>query len=141
LSADTLTTQELATRRKSPKHPGSVIRADPFPLDVTPKQGQKLLSNLNACWKLRNGLAIDRMENWKANRRLKQQGITNVYDLTQSDQYKDLKQYPKNNPELQKIHSQVLQNTAVRINEGCERSWRVLEKRVQPPKEIPLKRY
>ena len=62
-----------AKRVKKPKH-RVVTHAFDFPMEVNAKQSDKLWMHIVACWRLRNILVEDRIENSAANKLLKQQG-------------------------------------------------------------------
>ncbi len=61
-----------------------------------------------------------RDDNRAVNRARKQNGEKTDY-LTRADQYADIHQYIKHDVGLLKVHSQVLQNVAVRVDEGYKR--------------------
>src|ERR1700690_4354505 len=90
---------------------------------VEAKQHAKLMQTLAGCWRLRNNLVADRKSNREANKEFKREGATpgQLHYLTQSDQYKAIPEYIRKDTALTKIHSQVLQNIAVRVAEGYKR--------------------
>ena len=133
-----------AKRVKKPKH-RVVTRAFDFPMEVNAKQNDKIWMHIGACWRLRNILVADRIENRAANKRLKQQRVTeDLHYLSQSDQYADIIEYVSRDTALSKVHSQVRQNVAVRVDEGYKRFFDALKEgraNVHPPKFIERKKY
>jgi len=107
-----------AKRVKKPKH-RVVTRAFDFPMEVNAKQNDKMWMHIGACWRLRNILVADRIENRAANKLLKQQGVTeDLHYLSQSDQYADIIEYVSHDTALSKVHSQVRQNVAALQQSG-----------------------
>src|ERR1700690_3805799 len=100
-----------AKRVKKPKH-RVVTRAFDFPMmDVNAKQSDRIWMHIGACWRLRNTLVADRIENRAANKLLKQQGVTeDIHYLSQSDQYADIIEYVSRDIALSKVHSQFGRN-------------------------------
>src|SRR5664279_2644320 len=117
-----------AKRVKKPKH-RVVTRAFDFPMmDVTAKQNDRIWMHLGACWRLRNILVADRIENRASNKLLKPQGVTeDIHYLSQSDQYTAIHEYVHHDTALSKVHSQVRQNVAVRVDEGYQRFFEALK--------------
>ena len=101
--------------------------------------------HISACWRLRNILVADRIEKRAANKLLKQQGLTeDLHYLSQSDQYADIIEYVSHDTALSKVHSQVRQNVAVRVDEGYKRFFDALKEgraNVYPPKFSERKKY
>jgi putative transposase len=114
-------------------------------MDVTAKQNDRIWMHIGACWRLRNILVADRIENRIANKLLKPQGVTeDIHYLSQSDQYTVIHEYVHHDTALSKVHSQVRQNVAVRVDEGYKRFFDALEEgrtNVHPPKFIERKKY
>ena len=107
-----------AKRVKKPKH-RVVTRAFDFPMEVNAKQNDRIWMHIGACWRLRNILVADRIENRAANKLLKQQGVTeDLHYLSQSDQYADIIEYVSHDTALSKVHSQVRQNVAALQQSG-----------------------
>ena len=133
-----------AKRVKKPKH-RVVTRAFDFPMEVNAKQSDRIWMHIGACWRLRNILVADRIENRAANKLLKQQGVTeDLHYLSQSDQYADIIEYVSRDTALSKVHSQVRQNVAVRVDEGYKRFFDALKEgraNVHSPKFIERKKY
>jgi putative transposase len=135
-----------AKRLKKPKHK-TIIRAYSFPMVVEAKQHDKLMMTLKACWRLRNNLVDDRKANREANKGLKRQGVAaeDLHYLFQSDQYSAIPEYVRKDTALSKVHSQVMQNVAVRVAEGHKRFFEALKKEgcsnVRPPQRIEFKKY
>jgi putative transposase len=136
--------QPRAKRVKKPKH-RVVARTFDFPMEVNAKQDGKIWMHIGACWRLRNILVADRVENRVANKLLKQQGVTEgLHYLSQSDQYTAIHEYVRHDTALLKVHSQVRQNVAVRVDEGYKRFFEALKEgrtNVNPPKFIERKKY
>jgi len=101
--------------------------------------------HIGACWRLRNILLADRIENRAANKLLKQQGVTeDLHYLSQSDQYADIIEYVSHDTALSKVHSQVRQNVAVRVTKDTKRFFDALKEgraNVHPSKFIERKKY
>jgi hypothetical protein len=112
-------------RRKNPAH-RTVTRAFSFPIAVSRKQADILNDHISACWRLRNYLVGDRSANRTESRLLRQLGKETNY-LTRAGQYASIKEYRKRNMGLSKVHSQVLQNVAVRVDEGHKRFFEALK--------------
>ena len=133
-----------AKRVKKPKHQ-VVTHAFDFPMEVNAKQNDRIWMHIGACWRLRNILVADRIKNRAANIRLKQQGLTeDLHYLCQSDQYADIIEYVSHDTALPKVHSQVRQNVAVRVDEGYKRFFEALKEgraNVQPPKFMERQKY
>lgn len=113
---------------------------------VEAKQHDKLMQTLAACWRLRNGLVADRKSNREANKELRWQGtdVKTLHYLTQSDQYVAVLEYVRKDTALSKVHSQVRQNVAVRVETGYERFFDALKEGktgVNPPQYTDLKKY
>lgn len=111
--------KKRAKRARAPKHAGET-RAYRFPLDVTPAQEARLHEARFACWRLRNRLVQDRIENRDQVKAARAAGIAAAY-LTRADQYEAVKGYAKHDQDWGALHSQVRQNVAVRVDEGCRR--------------------
>jgi putative transposase len=113
-------------------------------MEVNAKQNDRIM-HIGACWRLLNILVADRIENQAANKLLKQQGVTEaLHYLSQSDQYADIIEYVSHDTALSKVHSQVRQNVAVRVDEGYKRFFDVLKEgraNIHPPKFIERKKY
>lgn len=134
-------TGSRAKRKKSPKH-AVVMRAYRFPLSVTPNQHECLRNVLFACWRLRNRLALDRIQDRKTVKELRRAGQSAKY-LRRADQYEAVKRYATQDEGWASLHSQVRQNIAVRIDEGYKRFFDALKEgrtRVRPPRPIPFDR-
>ena len=132
-----------AKRTNNPKH-RVVTRAFDFPLEVNARQNDRLWMHVGACWRLRNALVADRIRNRAANKILKQQGETDIRYLSKSDQYTAIHKYVRRDTALSKVHSQVRQNVAVRVDEGYKRFFEALKEgrtNVHPPKFIERKKY
>jgi putative transposase len=139
----TLNVKKRKPRIRAPKHP-MVCRAYRFPLDVSEQESAKLFSTLHACWILRNMLAEDRSSNRTQCKERKRSGEAKPHYLNRADQYEALKLYAKQDVAWGKLHSQVRQNIAVRIDEGYKRFFEALKegrKDVKPPKPIIEKRH
>ena len=113
---------------------------------VEGKQHANLQQTLSACWRLRNNLVADRCANRQTNKDLRQQGadVKTLHYLNQSDQYAFIPEYARRDTALSKVHSQVRQNVAVRVNEGYNRFLDAIKKGrsgVNPPKFMELKKY
>jgi putative transposase len=141
-----------AKRQKKPKHT-TETRAYVFALDVDEQQSARLHTARAACWQVRNELTEER----RANRALVRetmakggQGQTaagagpSVTYLTRAEQYKSVAALAAREQFYGQIHSQVLQNIAVRVDEGTKR-WIEAQAQgrhhVRPPGPIALKRY
>jgi transposase len=121
-----------------------VPRSYRFRLDVSPEQSAKLHSYLDACHTLRNRLVADRLENRELCKEQKRLGNGDAHYLSRADQYKAVSQYAKGNPTWAKLHSQVSQNVACRVEEGYRRFFEALKTgkpNVHPPKRIDRKNY
>ena len=132
-----------AKRTRKPKH-RVVTRAFDFPMEVNARQNDRLWMHVGACWRLRNLLMADRIDNRETNKLLKQQGETDLRYLTQSDQYAAIHEYVGHDTALSKVHSQVRQNVAVRVDDGYKCFFEALKEgrtNVQPPKFIERKKY
>jgi putative transposase len=132
-----------AKRTRKPKH-RVVTRAFDFPMEVNARQNDRLWMHVGACWRLRNLLVADRIDNRETNKLLKQQGETDLRYLTQSDQYAAIHEYVRHDTALSKAHSQVRQNVAVRVDAGYKRFFEALKEgrtNVYPPKFIERKKY
>ena len=105
------------SRVRKAKHP-MVSRAYRFRLDVTQSEGEKLFDTLHSCWLLRNTLAEDRLQNRVHCKEEKRHGEASPHYLNRSDQYEAVKLYAKGAVAWRKLHSQVRQNVAVRVDEG-----------------------
>lgn len=122
-------------RKTSPKH-AVVVRAYRFPLSVTPKQHECLHDALFACWRLRNRLVLDRIQDRKTVKELRRAGQQAKY-LRRADQYDAVKRYAVQDEAWASLHSQVRQNVAVRVDEGYKRFFDALKEgwpRVKPPR-------
>src|SRR5664279_4197069 len=101
--------------------------------------------HIGACWRLRNILVADRIENRAANKLLKQQRLTeDLHYLSQSDQYTAIHKYVHRDTALSKVRSQVRQNVAVKVDEGDKRFFDGLKEgraNVHPSKFIERKKY
>ena len=143
LSGDTLMDKKRKSRVRKAKH-SMVSRAYRFRLDVTPSEGDKLFDALHSCCLLRNTLAEDRLQNRVQCKEEKRQGEKKLHYLNRSDQYEAVKLYAKQAVAWGKLHSQVRQNVAVRVDEGYKRFFDAIKegrKDVHPPKVIDEKRY
>ena len=134
-----------AKRVKKPQH-RVVTRAFDFPMMyVNAKQNDRIWMHIGACWRLRYILVADRIENRASNKLLKQQGVTEaLHYLSQSDQYTAIHEYVHRDTALSKVHSQVRQNVAVRVDEGYQRFFEALKEgrtNAHPPKFIERKKY
>src|SRR5664280_1182906 len=126
-SCSTSSKNPRAKRVKKPKH-RVVTRAFDFPMEVNAKQNDRIWMHIGACWRLRNILVADRMENRAANKLRKQQGLTeDLHYLSQSDQYSAIHKYLHHDTVLSKVHSQVRQNVAVRVDAGYKRFFEALK--------------
>jgi len=113
-------------------------------MEVSARQDDRLWMHIAACWRLRNGLIADRTRNRRANNLLKQQGVTDVHYLSQADQYSAIHEYVCRDTALSKMHSQVRQNVAVRVDEGYKRFLEALREgraNVHPQQFIERKKY
>lgn len=131
-----------AKRTKSPKHP-VIGRAYRFPLDTTQAMSDKLFNIKNLCWAVRNILVAEREENRRANRLLREAGKPVAY-TTKKEQYVRVAQLAKADLSYGAVHSQVLQDVAIRVDEGTNRwldSLKSGRKRVAPPGPIDKKDY
>ena len=131
-----------ATRRKRPRHT-VVTRAYCFPMEVPARQHERFMAQLAACWRLRNGLVSDRLTNRLFCKSRKQQGLKPAY-LNRADQYRSLAKYVRQDTALSKVHSQVRQNVAVRVDEGYKRFFDALKEgktSVHPPRFIDFRKY
>jgi transposase len=102
-------------------------------MDVTPAQSEKLFSWTRTLWSLRNHLIEER----RSARR-------NHTPLNLSTQYVTIRDLSKQDPDLRRVHSQVRQNVAVRIDEGYKRFFEALKEGradARPPHPIDLKKY
>jgi hypothetical protein len=140
-----------AKRQKKPKHP-SETRAYVFALEVDEQQSGALHAVRTACWKMRNQLTEERRANRalvheakvKVGQKPNAQGAHSITYLTRADQYKSVAALAVSEPFYAQIHSQVLQNIAVRVEEGTKRWIEALAEgrhHVRPPGPIALKRY
>ncbi len=93
-----------------------------FRLYPTKKQETLLLNTLEQCRRLYNHLLEQRKENWEAEKK----GLS-LYD--QLNTFSTLKEKV---PELKDVHSQVLQNVAVRIDLGFKAFFRRIKQGVNP---------
>ncbi|HEU4707996.1 MAG TPA: transposase, partial [Methylophilaceae bacterium] len=112
-------------------------------LHPSPEQEQILWHICHGCWFLRALLVNERNDNRKENREQKLNGVAKPHYLNRADQYKAIPGYVAKYPDqLGGIHSQVLQNVAVRIDEGTKR-W--LEagpgEQVRPPHHKRRRKY
>lgn len=105
-----------AKRTKTPKH-STVARAYAFPLEVTETQAEKLFNVKNLCWEAREFLVAERARNRRENQLRRAAGETVKY-LTQADQYVQVALFARDDRRFAAVHSQVLQNIAVRVDEG-----------------------
>ena len=132
-----------AKRVKKPEHPGE-IRAWRFALRLD-QDVSALHDALDIAWKLRNDIAAARIENSRAIRQAKREGLTPPPRLTKRDQEMALANRRRQEPDgAGRLHSLVVKNIVDRIDEGCKRFWdAVAEKRpnVAPPKPIKRERY
>lgn len=131
-----------ATRRKKPHHT-VITRAYCFPMEVTAKQHERFMAQLAACWRLRNNLVSDRFKNRLFCKSRKQQGLKPAY-LNRADQYRSLAKYVRQDTALSKVHSQVRQNVAVRVDEGYKRFFDALKEgktNVHPPRFTDFRKY
>ena len=131
-----------AIRQKRPHHT-VVTRAYCFPMEVPAKQHERFMAQLTACWRLRNNLVNDRLTNRLFCRSRKQQGLKPAY-LNRADQYRSLAKYVRQDTALSKVHSQVRQNVAVRVDEGYKRFFDALKEgktSVHPPRFLDFRKY
>lgn len=135
-------TTTRAKRKKAPKH-DTVVRAYAFPLEVNLAHSDKLFKVKNLCWEAREYLVAQRVENRKHNQALRAAGQPVKY-LSRDDQYKQVALLARDDRRFAALHSQVLQNVAVRVDEGTKR-WlearRDGRKNVNPPGPILAKDY
>ena len=123
-----ITKRPRAKRTKKPRHT-TVTRAYGFPMEVNPQQQDRLMMWLGACWRLRNSLVSDRKGNRKENRSARQRDRNaEVHYLNRADQYRAIAEYAGRDTALSKVHSQVRQNVAVRVDEGYKRFLEALKK-------------
>jgi putative transposase len=113
---------------------------------VEAKQHDKLMMTIKACWRLSNNLVDGRKANREENKELKRQGVDaeDLHYLSQSDQYASIPEYVRRDTALTKVHSQVMQNVAVRVAEGYKRFFEALKEgrsNVRPPQRIEFKKY
>jgi putative transposase len=141
-----------AKRQKKPKH-ATETRAYVFALDVDEQQSTNLHALRAVCWEVRNKLTEER----RANRALVHEAKANggqestaagavppVTYLTRAEQYKSVAALAASEQFNAHIHSQVLQNIAVRVDEGTKRWLEATAEgrhHVRPPGPIALKRY
>lgn len=121
-----------------------VARSYRFRLDTDPGQSAKLHEYLDACHSLRNRLADDRLHNRSWCKEQKRNGSEKPEYLNRATQYEAVGLYAKTNEPWSKLHSQVRQNIACRIDEGYKRFFDALKEgrpNVQPPKLIDRKKY
>lgn len=131
-----------AKRQNKPKHT-VVTRAFCFPMEVSPKQHDRLMAHLSACWRLRNNLVYDRIRN-RISCKLQKQLEQKPEYLDRAAQYSAIPEYVRRDTALSKVHSQVRQNVAVRVDEGYKRFFDALKEGkiiVHPPKFIMFKKY
>lgn len=113
-------------------------------METAPRQCDRLMQWVRACWRLRNLLVEDRYRDRRDNRVLKQQGIGEIHYLNLSDQYLAIHEYVQQDSELCKVHSQVRQNVAVRVDEGYKRFFDALKEgktAVHAPQYVEFKKY
>lgn len=114
-------------------------------MEVGPKQHERIMTHLRACWRLRNDLVRDRQATREQNRLIRQQEFeAKVHYLNRSDQYLAIHEYVRKDTALSHVHSQVRQNVAVRVDEGYKRFFEALKEGrtdVHPPKFVELKKY
>ena len=108
-----------AKRKKQPKHTVTG-RAYRFQIEPSTVLNKKLFAVLGLCWEARNLLAAERQENRELNRALRDASEPVKY-LTRADQYVRMALLPKSDARFKAVHSQVLQNVAVRVDEGTSR--------------------
>src|ERR1700759_612662 len=114
-----------AKRQKKPKHP-SETRAYVFALEVDEQQSGALHAVRAACWRVRNQLTEERRANRalvheakvKVSQEPNAQRAHSIAYLTRADQYKSVTALAASEPVYAQIHSQILQNIAVRVDEG-----------------------
>ena len=136
-----------AKRTRKPRH-RTVARAYDFPMQVSPGQHALLMMWLGACWRLRDDLVADRQKNRKENKVARQRDPeapeVMLHYLNRADQYKAVTEYARRDTALSKVHSQVRQNVAVRVDEGYKRFFEAVKEGrsgVKPPKFIEFKKY
>lgn len=121
-----------------------VSRAYRLRLDVAKPEAERLAFTLDSCWRLRNALAGERIENRIQCREQKRQGTKDPHYINRADQYNTVKLYAVKDVEWAKLHRQVRQNIAVRIDEGYKRYFEALKEgreNVRAPGIIDRKRY
>ncbi|MDY0270364.1 RNA-guided endonuclease InsQ/TnpB family protein [Trichloromonas sp.] len=114
-----------------------------FRLDVTPAESARLHAYLDACHALRNRLVDDRRHNREFCKDRKRAGLAPEY-LSRADQYEAVSLYAKHDPRWERLHSQVMQNIACRVDEGYRRFFEALAEgrpNVNPPGFINRKKY
>lgn len=129
-------------RQKKPKHPG-VVRAFRFALDLSPAESDKLFLIKNLCWEVRERLVAERRANRLDNRQRRADGLP-VHYLNRDDQYRRVAQLARDDKRFAAVHSQVLQNVAVRVDEGTQRWFdarRLGRQDVQPPGPMRCRDY
>lgn len=134
MAMETKESRERRARKKMPQHKWEQ-RAYHVLLHPNPAQEEALWRTCHGCWFLRALLVNERNTNRKENRDKKENGETRPHYLAHADQYKSIPGYVAQYPEqLGGIHSQVLQNVAVRVDEGTKR-WLEAEPgdQVRPP--------
>jgi putative transposase len=139
-----------AKRQKKPKH-ATQTRAYVFALDVDEKQSASLHALRTACWEVRNKLTEERRTNRALVREAKAGQVSTatqagppVTYLTRAEQYKSVAALAASEQFNAQIHSLVLQNIAVRVDEGTKRWLEAMAEgrhHVRPPGPIALKRY
>jgi transposase len=127
-------------RKKSAKHLVEV-RAFEFPLETLPHESQKLFAVCQLLCEIYNLLVVDREENRVF---IKTHPDTDVKYLTREEQYKTVAVLAKT-PKFKNIHSQVLQNTAHKIDKSTK-DWmdhivKKLPGKKSPPKVQETRKY
>lgn len=132
-----------AKRIKRPKHPGEV-RAWRFALRLD-QDVSALHRALDVAWSLRNDIAAARVENGRAIRTARRDGLTAPARLTKREQEIGMAERRKLEPtHAGCLHSLVVKNLVDRIDEGWKRFWEALAEgrpNVAPPKPVKRERY
>ena len=104
-------------RNKKPNHQVN-LRAFKFPIITNHRESTKFFDTSKICCFLRNHLVQQRTENRTKIKEQLKSGQQHDKYLTRADQYASIPQLIKENKDLLKVHSQVLQNVAERVDKG-----------------------
>jgi putative transposase len=131
-----------AKRKKTPHHT-TVTRSYRFPLEPNHTQAERLRSAVRLAGEAQNLLAEDRARNREEQRQVREAGGSPAY-LTKADQYKRLSALQKSYRRFSRLHSQVLQVAANRIDEATKRWFEARRSgrhHVRPPRPRPVEKY